>query len=84
MSEDLTVQGEIIFPRVHIARNEWRVYGKAPNLWPMLFKEAAQASIGIEMKQLIKVFSITQNRVTASSFVFRLYESCNDFRFLKN
>src|SRR5436190_13637981 len=84
MSENLAVQGQVIFPRVHVARNERRVDRQPPNFWPVLIKQAPQSSFRIQVNQLIKETAIDQHGMSASSFMLGLHERRTIFPFVKN
>ena len=65
---------DVIFPRVHVARNERRVDWQPPNLIAMSVEERAQAPLRIEMQQVMSVFQIDQDGMTPASIEFRLDE----------
>ena len=57
-SEDLLVQINVIFPRVHVARNVRGVNRHAAHLFSMRIEQRAETSLRIERQQFITVNEI--------------------------
>src|ERR1041384_8603887 len=74
LAECIPVKPDIIFPRVHVARNERRVDRQPPHLIPMSVEERAQALLRIEMQQVMSVFEIDQDGMSPAPIEFRLDE----------
>ncbi len=73
------MQTHVIFPRVHVARNERRIDRQPPHLGAMHFEETAQTFLLVELLQFIAIFEIDQNGMPAAAIVFRLDETCAGF-----
>ncbi len=73
------MQSQIIFPRVHIARNVWRFNREPPHLASMCIEERPQARVSIELKQFVTVREIDQDRMTTASLVLGLDQASTAF-----
>src|ERR1041385_6630790 len=64
------VQTDVIIPRVHILRNEWRIHRQSQNLLPMVREEPAQPRSFAHGHEFIPKREVDQNRV--STFALKL------------
>src|SRR6185369_8598155 len=69
------MQVEVIFPRVHVARNERRRDRQAQYLFAAFGEQGTQAALGVEVKQLVAVAKVDQHRMTAARFKRGLNQS---------